>query len=192
MDISLPDQSRGVKTALHVGNVFSWKQDRNEYWDPVSRGIDKRLRESLRLAGTSGHHLVQPHCSKQAQSQLVAQGHAHSNFYYFPGWRLLNLSWQPALIFDQPHSKKGFSYICMEFLVFQFVPIASCWVVFFVGGGWLVGGFLFCVCLLLFSPIGHHCRGWFHLLHWLPLDIYIPALLASPHMTYVPDYKSTF
>lgn len=81
-----------------------------------------KITELLRLEGTFGVHLVQPHCSQSGYLQKVAQDIVHPGFEYLQRWRLHHLSGKRVHVFNYLHNKKP--KVQINFLVFPFVPIA--------------------------------------------------------------------
>lgn len=72
----------------------------------------------------SGDFLVQPLCPKQGLLEPAAEEHMQSGFEWLLGWRFHSLSEKCVPLFN--HSlKKCFSYVSVEFLVVQFMPIDS-------------------------------------------------------------------
>jgi len=69
--------------------------------DTFSHGITGLLR----LEGTSGGRLVQPHAQARSLEQ-VALGHVHQSFEYLQGGRLCSLSGQLVPVFNNTHGKK--------------------------------------------------------------------------------------
>lgn len=61
-----------------------------------SSSSDHRITEWLKLAATSGNHLVQFPMLKQGHAHQVAQGHILWCFQYLQRWRLHSLSEQPV------------------------------------------------------------------------------------------------
>lgn len=85
-----------------------------------------RITEKLSLEEISGDFLVQPLCSTQGLLEPAAEDHVHSCFEYLQGWRFHNLYEKCAPLFNHLHTQNEcFSYISVEFLVVQFVPIDS-------------------------------------------------------------------
>jgi len=85
-----------------------------------------RLKEKLRLEGTSGGHLVSVLLLKQGHLQQVAQDHVRITFNYRRGWRFHNLCWPPVPALCFPQSKEVLPDVQTKPSMFQFVPIASC------------------------------------------------------------------
>lgn len=72
----------------------------------------------LRLAETSGNHLVQHPCANQGRLEQVAQSHGQAGFECPKGWRLYNSYGQSVTRFDDSHSKKGvFCSVQVQFSV---------------------------------------------------------------------------
>jgi len=70
-----------------------------------------RITEFLRLEGTSGDCLLQPHHSKQGQPEQVSQDLAQSGTEYLYGWRLHSLSMQPVPVIHNPLNREVFSFL---------------------------------------------------------------------------------
>lgn len=71
-----------------------------------SKGLGTVLRAltwSVKLAGTSGDRLVQPHCSEQGQLGKAAQDHLRLGFWKSPVME----TQQPVPAFDHPHINYG-------------------------------------------------------------------------------------
>ena len=103
----------------------------------------------LRLEGTSGGHLLQPHWLKQGHLELVTQDHIHTASEYLQGRRLHRLSGQPAVpVLSHPHSN-----------VSLYSDGVSC-----------VSVYAYCLWPCHWAPLK---RAWLPLLYTLPSDIYL-------------------
>ena len=83
-------------------------------WEAKSQSHS--MAKYLKLAGTSGDHLVQP-LLQQHQLQQVDKAYVMSDFEYLQGWRLHHLSGQPVPVLDHPPQKNVFllfSYVLNE------------------------------------------------------------------------------
>lgn len=88
-----------------------------------------RLMEWLCLEGTSGHHLVQPSCSKQDQLDQ-AQSHVQMSFEFLWGQRLHSHARQLVPVLDHPNIKRCFLLFKQNFLYFQ---MCSPWALLRIG-----------------------------------------------------------
>ena len=74
--------------------------------DERQRSAFAESRKGLRLAGSSGGHLVPPTpLRKKGLLELVAQDSVLEAFGCLQGGRLRQLSGQPVPVLDHPHSK---------------------------------------------------------------------------------------
>lgn len=69
--------------------------------------------EWLCLERTSGHHLVQPSCSKQDQLDQVGQSQVQMSFEFLWGQRLHSHAGQLVPVLDHPNKKKGV-FFCLS------------------------------------------------------------------------------
>jgi len=63
---------------------------------------------------------------KQVHIEQAAQDPVQASFEYIQRRRLHNLSGQPVLVLCHSHNQEVLPHIQMQFLLFQFVPIAPC------------------------------------------------------------------
>lgn len=89
----------------HRGNTVS-----EGSWEAKSQSHS--MAKYLKLAGTSGDHLVQP-LPQHHQLQQVDKACALSDFEYLQGWRLRHLSGQPVPVLDHPPQKNVF-LLCLK------------------------------------------------------------------------------
>lgn len=77
------------------------------------------------LDGTSHVCVVQPCYLLEAQTEQVTQNHVQVSFECLQRCRYA-LPWQLAPLLCHHYNKKMFSYVQLEFAVFQLMPIALC------------------------------------------------------------------